>query len=264
MTSPEDPTSATVSPKDAVRIVPLYLPSRLVRPLVAVAPAPPPHLTYRGGPLLTAVEVFTVYWGTGWQSQPLADTAGRLDAFFDSVLPGAVVDQLAEYSVAGQQIGHGRRVGRAVVATPQPGAVVTDAEIQDMLQQHLDNDPAFPAVGPNSLYFVYLPPGTAVVAGGTRSCQGFCGYHDVFDGNVFYAVLPYPGCQGCTGTLAVFDALTSVSSHELCEAITDPVPGQGWYDDVNGEIGDICAWQTRVVDGYTVQLEWSNSSGSCI
>ena len=82
----------------------------------------------------------------------------------------------------------------------------------------------------------------------------------MFDGNVFYAVMPYPGCQGCTGTLAEFDALTSVSSHELCEAITDPVPGQGWYDDVNGEIGDICAWQTRVVDGYTVQLEWSNAS----
>src|SRR5689334_6390959 len=131
MTAPEAPTSGTVPTRDAVRIVPLYLPPSLVRPLVAVAPAPTPHLTYRGGPLLTAVEVFTVYWGTGWQSQPLADTAGRLDAFFDHVLTGAVVDQLAEYSVAGQQIGHGRRVGRAVVATPQPAAVVTDAQIQD-------------------------------------------------------------------------------------------------------------------------------------
>ena len=83
------------------------------------------------------------------------------------------------------------------------------------------------------------------------------------DDDVFYAVVPDPGCQGCTSTLSVFDALTSVSSHELCEAVTDPVPGQGWYDDVNGEIGDICAWQTRVVDGYTVQREWSNSSSSC-
>ena len=148
MTSPEDPTSGTVSARDAVRIVPLYLPPSLVRPLVA--PARPAHLTYRGGPLLTAVEVFTVYWGTGWQSQPLADTADRLDAFFDTVLAGAVVDQLAEYSVAGQQIGHGRRVGRAVVTTPQPGAVVTDAEIQDMLQQHLGTDPAFPRSAPTA------------------------------------------------------------------------------------------------------------------
>ena len=118
---------------------------------------------------------------------------------------------------------------------------------------------SFPAVDRNSLFFVYLPPGTAVVQGGSRSCQAFCGYHDVMDSDLFYAVVPYPGCQGCTGTLSVFDALTSVSSHELCEAVTDPVPGQGWYDDVNGEIGDVCAWQTRVVDGYTVQREWSNS-----
>ena len=144
MTSPEDPSSGTVSARDAVRIVPLYLPAGLVRPLVAVAPAPTAHLTYRGGPLLTAVEVFTVYWGADWQSQPLADTADRVDAFFDTVLTGSVVDQLAEYSVAGQQIGHGSRVGRAVVATPQPGAVVTDAAIQQMLQQRLGTDPAFP------------------------------------------------------------------------------------------------------------------------
>jgi len=41
------------------------------------------------------------------------------------------------------------------------------------------------------------------------------------------------------------DVLTSTSSHELREAITDPIPGQGWYDDANGEIGDICAWKTK-------------------
>ena len=73
-----------------------------------------------------------------------------------------------------------------------------------------------------------------------------------------------PGCSGCTGGLALFDALTSTSSHELCEAITDPIPGQGWYDDVNGEIGDICAWTTRKLGPYTVQLEWSNQRKQCV
>src|SRR5947207_11397663 len=43
----------------------------------------------------------------------------------------------------------------------------------------------------------------------------------------------------------VSDALTSVSSHELAEAITDPVPGQGWYDDASGEMGDIARGRTR-------------------
>jgi hypothetical protein len=41
---------------------------------------------------------------------------------------------------------------------------------------------------------------------------------------------------------------TGTSSHELCEAITDAVPGTGWYEDTNGEIGDICAWNFKTVD----------------
>jgi hypothetical protein len=75
--------------------------------------------------------------------------------------------------------------------------------------------------------------------------------------------MPFPDCSGCQGSLALFDAIISTSSHELCEAITDPIPGEGWYDNANGEIGDICAWQTKTVGQYTVQLEWSNSSGFC-
>ena len=51
---------------------------------------------------------------------------------------------------------------------------------------------------------------------------------------------------------------------ELCEAVTDPIPGQGWYDDVHGEIGDICAWKTKKLGAYTVQLEWSNNAAACI
>src|SRR5947209_20620132 len=68
--------------------------------------------------------------------------------------------------------------------------------------------------------------------------------------------MPYPDCAGCIGGLAAFDALTTTSSHELCEAITDPIPGQGWYDDANGEIGDICAWKTTQLGGT-----WSSWSG---
>jgi hypothetical protein len=74
------------------------------------------------------------------------------------------------------------------------------------------------------------------------------------------------GCASAAdGTsLSQFDALTTVSSHEVAEAITDPVPGSGWYDDANGEIGDICAWQTTPLDGYVVQQEWSNAANSCV
>jgi hypothetical protein len=77
-------------------------------------------------------------------------------------------------------------------------------------------------------------------------------------------VMPYPTCSGCLGGLQAFDSMTGSSSHELCEAITDPVPGSGWYDDTNGEIGDICAWNFKQVSGYTVQLEWSNRQSNCV
>jgi hypothetical protein len=76
--------------------------------------------------------------------------------------------------------------------------------------------------------------------------------------------MPYPTCAGCLGGMAAFDALTGTSSHEFCEAITDPVPGSGWYDQVNGEIGDICAWHFKKVAGYNVQMEWSNAQNKCL
>ena len=65
-------------------------------------------------------------------------------------------------------------------------------------------------------------------------------------------------------SLAAVDSLTTVSSHELCESITDPVPGMGWYDQSYGEIGDLCVGQTKKVGQYTVQQEWSNQASSCV
>ena len=241
-----------------IRVVPLHRPEA-----ERVAAAVAPQLTYRGGPLLTAVEVFTVFWGAEWNQSPQSVVMKNMNLFFDYILTSALMDQLGEYSVPGKNIGHGTRSGTTILTSPAPGTSVQDSAIQQLLQQEIAAK-NLPAPNPNSLYFVFLPPGVKVVQGGAASCQDFCGYHDSTSGNIFYAVMPYPGCSGCTGGLTVADALTSTSSHELCEAITDPLPGQGWYDDNNGEIGDICAWKTRILSGYTIQLEWSNNAGACV
>jgi hypothetical protein len=247
------------SVNDAIRIVPLHRPSAQ-----AVAPAAAPKLIYRNGPLLTSVELFTIFWGASWQQQPAASVLVQMNDFFNFVLASGLMDQLSEYSVAGQSIGHGRRTGSVTLTTPAPSTSVTDQAIQQLLQQEISSNAAFPQPSPNTLYFVFLPSGTTVVQSGSSSCQQFCGYHDAIDSRTFYAVMPFPDCSGCLGGLAQLDALTSTSSHELCEAITDPIPGQGWYDDANGEIGDICAWQTKRLGDYTVQLEWSNRADKCI
>ena len=75
---------------------------------------------------------------------------------------------------------------------------------------------------------------------------------------------PCPTCAGCLRGMAAFEALTATSSHEFCEAVTARVPGVGWYDQVEGEIGDICAWHFKKVAGYNVQLEWPNAQNKCV
>ena len=241
-----------------IRIVPLHRPG-----VESAAPAAAPHLTYRNGPLLIAAQVFTVFWGSAWQQAANDGLATKINQFFDFILTSQLIDQLGEYSVPDQTIGHGSRIGTTVLTSPEPVASVQDTAIQQLIQQAIDAG-KLPLANANTLYFVFLPDGVKVEQGGSASCQTFCGYHDSFGQNVYYAVMPYPGCSGCTGGLTVFDALTSTTSHELCESITDPIPGQGWYDDSNGEIGDICAWKTRKLGNYTIQLEWSNKADSCV
>ena len=252
------------SPHDPIRIVPVRVDDSLTAPAPGVPRGPAPSLTYRGGPLLTSVQPFTFFWGSAWRVQRQPALVQQINQFFDFIVTSALLDQMAEYSVPGKAIGHGARIGTATLATPALGRSVTDGAIQQLIQHEISTNSAVPKPTPNSLYFVYLPPGVAVSQGGGRSCMTFCGYHNDINGQIFYAVMPYPGCAGCAGGLPILDALTSTSSHELCEAITDAIPGQGWYDDHNGEIGDICAWQTKKVGAYTVQLEWSNHAGRCI
>lgn len=241
---------------ESIRIVPLHG-DALAAPVAAAS------LTYRGGPLLPAVQVFTFFWGEAWSKAPLDAMARQINQFFDFVVTSPLLDQMSEYSVAGMTIRHGASTGSVTVKTPPPSSVA-DAEVQAFIRQEIAIDSAVPQPTANSLYFVYLPPGITSTLNGAASCSNFCGYHSDIGGNVFYAVMPYPDCAGCLGSLSALDALTSTSSHELCEAITDPVAGQGWYDDQNGEIGDICAWKTKKLGAYTVQLEWSNKAGSCI
>jgi hypothetical protein len=251
-------------PGDQIRVVPVYHPDDPEQPANEAPALSPPHLTYQGGPLLTSVQVFCLYWGPAWQTATLSKLAKAVDKFFQDILTSALMDQLAEYDVPGKKIGHGKFLGSIHVPTPAPTKVVSDTAIQHLIQQEIATNPKVPHPTPNTLYFVYTPPGVSVNMGGGSSCKVFCGYHNAINQKVFYAVMPYPGCSGCTSSLSVLDALTGTSSHELCEAITDAVPGAGWYDNANGEIGDICAWKFKNVAGHNVQLEWSNKQNKCL
>jgi len=207
----------------------------------------------------------------------LGSYIGSAKLTFDTATPppppgGGSLEQclLDCFQAAGYSINHPRHKKRGVRAVRRMASrIVTDAQIQDRLTIAIRAaDVPRPDPDNMALYTLFMPSGMVVDIGQDASCQTFCGYHDSFtlsDGTpIYYAVLPYPDCAGCTAGLAPFDALTAVASHEVCEAVTDPVPGTGWYDDQNGEVGDICAWKFRQDGGYNVQLEWSNKGNSCI
>jgi hypothetical protein len=272
-------STAKFAPGEQIRVVPLHYPKPTVSidvlgqqkkeeggdvfdGKVHAAPANA-HLNYNGGPLLTNVQVFTIFWGTLWGTTPSStQMMADLNTFFSTILTSPAIDQLQEYSVPGMAIGLGSLLGTQLIKTNAPVGSVTDSSLQTQLKNWIAAG-TLPKPSASTLYFVYLDPGIVSIMGGSKSCQSYCGYHNN-TGDVYYAVMPYPSCSGCLGGMAAFDALTGTSSHELCEAITDPVPGNGWYDNTNGEIGDICAWNFKQVSGYTVQLEWSNQQNKCV
>src|SRR5690348_16142437 len=105
-----------------IRIVPLQRP-RFAAPSAA-------QLTYRGGPLLTAVQVFSVFWGAAWKDAAQQPTVQGLNGFLKFIVASPYVHQLAECNTPQQKIGRGTYLGTATPTDPLPGASVTDAAIQ--------------------------------------------------------------------------------------------------------------------------------------
>src|SRR5437660_11813964 len=135
---------------DPIRIVPLHVPRDLIAEAAGAVPA---QLTYRNGPLLTNVEVFTVFWGQAWQGAQ-AGLTQQINGFFDFILTSPFIDQLAEYNVPGKTIGHGARTGTVTLTQPAPHRTVSDQAIQILLQHEIQVNAAFPHPDPNTLYFV--------------------------------------------------------------------------------------------------------------
>jgi hypothetical protein len=237
----------------------------IIRPKNRATPTPssPPNFTYRGGPLIANPQVYVIFWGGSWASQ-YGDLMNQINSFYDTVLQSTLIDQLAEYNVPNYAITRGRRVDSYVINTPAPWKFTFDTQIRTMLRNQIAQG-IIPSPTPNSLYMVHTQPGIAVINGLAISCVSFCGYHSSTSGNLFYGVLNYPNCKPCIASMSgPEEAITVATSHELAEAITDPIPGTGWYDNTHGEVGDVCEWNTKAIGGFSVQKIWSNRAGQCI
>src|ERR1044071_551605 len=258
------------------------------------------HLSYFGGPIISNVQVIQVLYGSGsYNSQVAGSTSPTMGNFFADITSTGLISLLQQYNTnisggTGQVFGNGTFAGlfQIVPAAGNNGSTITDTQIQSELLSQINGGhlpaPTLDALGnPNTLYMIYFPPGKTISQGGSNSCQagGFCAYHGTTSStlnskHVLYGVLPDmqagSGCSTGCGTSTVFGNYTSVTSHELVEAMTDADVGiattfaapLAWYDQTNGEIGDICNGQqgSYTANGttYTIQLEFSNSANNCV
>jgi hypothetical protein len=169
------------------------------------------------------------------------------------------------------------------------GPCILDADIQQEVTQVAaeHTSPAWPTGNLSNIYLVLTPPGVGSCrASGSSECSYtvFCAYHGDFGGNgmtpgeqTIYANLPFIGkIRGCDTEVHPnegvaedhgADALIDTASHELNEAVTDPIGSQceeeagkivgcernAWTDMIGQEIGDKCV-------GASFPLAGPNSS----
>ena len=267
----------------------------------AVEPGlPNAHLQYFGGPVVSNVEVVVVFWGSSVDS---ATTSG-IGGFYQVLVTSSFMDLFSEFNTTGFQSGTNQTIGRGtlkgtyVVTPSNTASSLSDTQVQtELVAQvtagHLPTPTTDAGGNLNTAYMIYFPPGITISDASTgTSCVDYCAYHSATDNlhlfmgeNLYYSIYPdfgpASGCHtGCGTAATTFENLTSTSTHELAETITD---GQvslapsfaaplAWYDTHKdaqnndyGEIADICNQSQGIgPSGYVVQLVWSNLQNECV
>lgn len=228
-------------------------------------------VTFHGGAVLPNVEIQALYYGQDWKTNAaVSQQAVVLDQYLGYLVNSPYMDMLTQ---AGYGVGRGTASpGDVFAINVNKKRFLTDARIQRDIQAEITGG-GLMAPDANRVYIVFVEPGVKIRDNqdGTTSVHDFLGYHGAFAGrdksgnpiDLHYAVIASPG--GANGSSASqgfgtdLDQLTSVSSHEVAEAATDPNIGYkklGWYDDrrINGgEIADIVSNDNTVLNGYVVQ-----------
>jgi hypothetical protein len=221
-----------------------------------------PQIPANAGEILHPMKLVTVV-STG---DPQAST---LFAFGDALVASQWWGSFAtEYGLGTPQQTTVHVTGPAITANPD------QSTMEQYIASAIQGNTAAAPDG-NTMYMLYLPPGIDIVdtQGPNTNCQYYGGYHTSYGtGGDGWGV-----GQHCplTGTgLTDIQWMTIVGSHEVVEAATDPVPGNGyspaspdtqspwtqppWEAALYGEVGDMCV-STQVTEGsFTYQRIWSN------
>ena len=230
------------------------------RPLASpTGPGGAPGFRNRSGSQIAVPQVTNVYLGAFWGDRNF------VDGFSKAIVENGYLDPLRDLNYG---TGPGTFKGSIDGPVLKSGTMFHDLDAQSTVRSLLDDGTL--QADANGLTMLILPDGVTSILDqdGSQSCAQFCGYHDAFDYNgtsIAYAVLPSSLCQPCGGLIGDF---TAVYAHELAEAVTDKVPGQGWVADDGEENGDLEAWiffgwgPPEDPQRYNIQGYYTNERGN--
>jgi hypothetical protein len=236
--------------------------------------APLPHVVSAGGPVVASPKLVEItFQGDSLQ--------GQIDTFMQQ-LGGAT----AYWQGATAEYGVGPLVAITGVTLAEAAPTkLTDAQVQAWLRNHISAGQV-PAADADTIYVIFYPAQSIVTMGdgslcGMSSADDFQGYHDDFaltpNNFVSYAVVGR--CPPPIASVAEIDEVTAEASHEIIEAMTDPLPTDNpayievdndhlaWQLIAGPEIADMCAangnaFFTPAGVSNLVQRVWSNAAAA--
>jgi hypothetical protein len=266
-------------------------------------------LLYHGGPVMNPYPlIYTIFWGpsrlqnggaTGYSSKYVT-----LEVYLSAYLAGHAIQNIATqyYQTVGSTTtfiqNGGGLAGFYYDTAPfpasgcadsfTPGNCISDAQIQAEIARVMKINGW--TGGINKIFLLFTSSGEGSCFNSTStSCAyvQYCAYHSFFGPAsmpVIYGNEPFANTSVCKTPSQtspngdVGDLAASTASHELMEAITDPLLN-AWFDSAGNEIGDLCnfvfgaanpwvgpsAMGNQMWNGfvYELQQEYDNSSGAC-
>jgi hypothetical protein len=271
-------------------------------------PAVTPPLQYHGGPVMTGTQAYAIFW----VPPTLQDgSPASMTSHYQTVLKTLLIDYPSHtlasnntqyYQISGSKKtyipGTGSLAASYIDTNPFPASGCTDSVtgsncITDaQLQAEVQNVMAAKGWtgGLNRIFMVFTPSNEGSCFDSTSTACAYtyyCAYHGYFvnssGADVIYSNEPYgdpnycqtPGVPSPNNDVNA-DTAATAASHELTEAITDPLLN-AWFNSAGSEIGDVCAyiygangWDAGLANQawnghfYEIQEEWDNHANGCV
>jgi hypothetical protein len=192
------------------------------------------------GRVIPQPEVFAIYWGSYFTSNPGA--VDLMNQFLTDLVTGPYLNGMRQYGVSA-----GSLAGSVVIdlaAYPAPVQLKPSAA-QSQLIAWLDAGvvSAKPAGNERNKVYMIFPPAETQLVNEDGSTNGFCGYHrhgkynsSSNDDNLFWGIVV--GAAFPDDPRGFVDFLSKCVSHELAETFSNP-DNRGYFAG-DCEIGDLC------------------------